>query len=286
MSRNVALPYGGRHFSFPNEVQMLFSPERNLFRVDLWFHTLIASLDDYVQCAEDVGRQLERGLGENFVSFFVIGSLAQDDVVPGWSDIDSVLVVNRTEETLEGMIETLRREMARRYEFLRSERGSKLGIFLISLDDLLSCKISEGSFPSSLNFHDFRFNSRRMAGEDLSRRIKVPEISDQEVYLILLGYYDILAQEKNSTPYWKGRNATIATLNAARLLLIKKGVIVMKKREILEESRKRLPDDLDLVERAVQFRENWEKMKDEDSFLERTYEEALSFLRRCTRDGD
>lgn len=153
---------------------MLFTPERNLSRLDLWFHTLISSQDDYVQCARDVGGQLERRLGEEFVSFFVIGSLAQDDVVPGWSDIDSVLVVNRTDETLEGMIETLRREMARKYKFLRSERGSKLGIFLISLDDLLSCKISEGSFPSSLNFHDFRFNSKIMKGRICRKESRCP----------------------------------------------------------------------------------------------------------------
>jgi len=241
---------------------------------------LTPSLDGYVQCAEDVGGQLERRLGENFVSFFVIGSLAQDDVVPGWSDIDSVLVVNRTDETLEGMIETLRREMARKYEFLRSERGSKLGIFLISLDDLLSCKTSEGSFPSSLNFHDFRFNSKGIAGEDLSRRFKVPQVTEEDVGLILSGYYDILEREANSSAYWKGRNAIISILNAARLSLMIEGVTVTKKREILEASTKAFPRGKEIIERAVHLRENWMKEKDDDESLEQVYEDALRFLGR------
>ncbi|MEE9506466.1 MAG: hypothetical protein V3V98_04895 [Thermoplasmata archaeon] len=247
---------------------------------------MISSLDDYVQCARDAGGQLERRLGENFESFFVIGSLAQDDVVPGWSDIDSVLVVNRTDETLEGMIETLRREMARKYEFLRSERGSKLGIFLISLDDLLSCKISEGRFPSSLNFHDFRFNSKRMAGEDLSRRFKVPEVTEEEVGLILSGYHDLLEREANSSAYWKGRNAIISILNAARLSLMMEGVIVTKKRDILEASTKALPKGKEIIERAVLLRENWMKEKDDDESLEQVYEDALRFLGRHIRRAE
>ena len=265
---------------------MLFSPERNLFLVDLWFHTLIPSPDDYVQCAKDVGRQLEQRLGENFVSFFVIGSLAQDDVVPGWSDIDSVLVVNRTEETPEGVIETLRREMARKYEFLRSERGSRLGIFLISLDDLLSCKISEGRFPSSLNFHDFRFNSKRMAGEDLSGRFKVPEVTEEEVGLILSGYRDMLERETNSSAYWKGRNAVISVLNAARMSLMMDGIIVTKKREILEASMEAFPKGKEIIERAVHLRENWMKEKDDDESLEQIYEDALRFLGRHIRRAE
>lgn len=247
---------------------------------------MIAGLDDYVQCAKNVGGQLERRLCENFVSFFLIGSLAQDDVVPGWSDIDSVLVVRRTDETLEGMIETLRREMAGKYEFLRSERGSRLGIFLISLDDLLSCKTSEGSFPSSLNFHDFRFNSKRMAGEDLSESVKVPEVTEREVELILSGYRDLLEREANSSAYWKGRNAVISILNAARLTLMMEGVIVTKKRDILEASTKGFPRGKEIIGRAVHLREYWMKEKDDDESLEQVYEDALRFLGRHIRRAE
>ena len=247
---------------------------------------MIPGPDDYVQCAKNAGGQLERRLGENFVSFFVIGSLAQNDVVPGWSDIDSVLVVNGMDGALEGMIETLRREMARKYEFLRSERGSKLGMFLISLDDLLSCKTSEGSFPSSLNFHDFRFNSKRVAGEDLSRRFKVPQVTEEDVGLILSGYYDILERETNSSTYWKGRNAIISVLNAARLSLMTEGIFVAKKREILEASTKAFPRDTGIIEKAAHLRENWMEKKNDDESLEQAYEDALRFLEKHVRRAE
>ena len=176
--------------------------------------------------------------------------------------------------------------MTRKYDFLQSERGSKLCIFLIDMDDFLGCRISEEDFPTLLNFYDFKHNSRRIAGEDLSNRVRVPEISNREVDLILRGYHDMLARERDSKPYWKGRNAIISLLNAARLILLKKGTFVASKREITEKFGEMLPETRELLERAVQSRENWEKIKDDDSFLERRYEEALSFLRRYTRDGN
>jgi hypothetical protein len=247
---------------------------------------MIPGPDDYVQCAKNVGGQLERTLGENLVSFFVIGSVAQNDVVPGWSDIDSVLVVNGMDGALEGMIETLREEMARKYEFLRSDRGSKLGVFLISLDDLLSCNTSEGSFPSSLNFHDFRFNSKRIAGEDLSRRVKVPEVTEEDVGLIISGYHDILEREANSSTYWKGRNAIISILNAARLSLMMEGVVVTKKRDILEASTKAFPGDMGIIEKAVHLRENWMEKRNDDESLEQSYEDAMTFLEKHVRRAE
>jgi hypothetical protein len=236
---------------------------------------MVPSPNDYIQCAEDAGRQLERGLGENFVSFFVIGSLAQDDVAPGWSDIDAVLVVDKIDETVEDMIDSLREDMARKYEFLRSERGSKLGIFPLSYDDLVDCRVSSGGFPSALNFHDFRFNSRTFSGQDLSRRIEVLEVTEEDVALILSGYRDLLVREANSSAYWKGRNAIISVLNVARLTLMMQGTIVTKKREILEASDEASPVDREIVDRAVHLRENWMEAKGDDESLERIYGDAL-----------
>ena len=54
---------------------------------------MLLSKEIYYQAVRKFGRKIKQELKDNFVSYVVIGSLGRGDVVPGWSDIDSVLVV-------------------------------------------------------------------------------------------------------------------------------------------------------------------------------------------------
>lgn len=113
----------------------------------------------------------------------------------------------------------------------------------------------------------------------------MPEVTEKEVGLILSGYHNMLEREANSSAHWKGRNAIISILNAARLSLMMEGMIVTKKREILEASTKAFPKGKEIIERAVHLRENWMKEKNDES-LEQVYEDAVRFLGRDIRRAE
>jgi hypothetical protein len=240
--------------------------------------TDILSRNDYEEIAANIGEELEHTLENNFVSFFLIGSLGRGDLAPGWSDFDSVLVVRENNDEVGNLVESISEETTERYPFFQSNRGSFISIYIMILDDIINGKINQDCFPSPLNYHDFKFNSRVIKGEDLSARIIVPKISERDIDKMLSANYEFFMKQKDSNPYWQGRNAIVFSLNIARLLLLKKGVHASRKRDIIGEFLKLHAQEKDFLEDIGWSREHWLEVKEQEGRLRELYRKATRLI--------
>jgi hypothetical protein len=238
----------------------------------------IISEADYERIAVNIGEKLKHILKSNFVSFFLIGSLGRGDLAPGWSDFDSVLVVRENNEAARDLVKSVSEETSKRYPFFQSDRGSFISIYIMTLDDIINGKINQDGFPSPLNYHDFKFNSKAINGESLSARINVPEINERDIDIMLSANHEFFMKQKDSSPYWQGRNAIVFTLNIARLLLLKNGILASKKRDIVDEFRKLFPEEGEFLEEIAWSRENWNEIRNNDNLQKALYEKALPFI--------
>jgi hypothetical protein len=240
--------------------------------------TDILSQNEYEEIAVNIGEKLEHILGNNFVSFFLIGSMGRGDLVPGWSDFDSVVVVRENNDEVGNFVKSISEETSERYPFFKSDRGSFISIYIMTLDVIIDTNITQGDFPSPLNYHDFKFNSRAIKGEDLSARINVPKISDGDIDKMLSANYEFFMKQKDSNPYWQGRNAIVFSLNIARLLLLKKGVHASRKRDIIDEFQKLFAEEKDFLEEIGWSREHWLEVKEQEGRLRELYRKATRFI--------
>lgn len=245
---------------------------------------LFPSKETYYYVVQKFGKNVEQLLRDNFVSYLVVGSLARGDVVPGWSDIDSVLVVNDKDQKVLKIVETVKSEIENDNSWLMSEYGSFFTVWIVTREEFL---YGRDRFPDKLNLIDFKKIGRTIVGEDLSSLIMVPEIDRKLIEKIFFEYWSALKKmdKRGFTPFWKGRNAIAYPLDAARYALLISGIYVSAKKDIVEKFELNFPNFIYLptLKKAYNLREKWVKIKDDHEILNQMYNEALQFLNELSK---
>jgi len=242
--------------------------------------TTLFSKETYYRVIHGFGGKIKQHLKDNFVSFVVIGSLGKGDVVPGWSDIDSVLVVKDKSKECLKVVNEIKSEVERDNPWLMSDYGSWFTVWIVTQEEFL---YGSDNFPSKLNLIDFKRIGKTILGEDLISKIKAPEIDREEIVNIFLEYWNWLKkmEEKGYSPFWKGRNAIMYVLDAARYALLVSGIYVSTKKDIVEKFELNFPNFryLQILKKAYMLREEWVKVKGDQQMLNQIYLEALQFLK-------
>ena len=240
---------------------------------------MLPSKETYYQVVRKFGRKIKQHLKDDFVSYVVIGSLGRGDVVPGWSDIDSVLVVKDKSRECLRVVDEVKSEVERDNPWLIGEEGSWFTVWIVTQEEFL---YGADEFPSKLDLIDFKSIGRTIVGEDLISHIKASEIDRKEIVNIFSEYWSWLKKmdEKGFSPFWKGRNAITYTLDAARYLLLINEMYVSAKKDIVEKFEQNFPNFryLPTLKKAYRLREKWVKIKDDQQILNQIYKEALQFL--------
>ena len=231
--------------------------------------------DDYWQSIEDFCDLCEDNLGDNFVSFIIIGSIGASDLVPGWSDVDSYLVLKEKMPDSEKKIKSMIEEITQKYPYYQTDRGSWFTVMVETKDFFLN---PDAEF---LTLWDVKDYSKIARGEDFRNGLQNPEPDrswpDKNTNWML----DFLKNEQDASSFWKIKNSIGFILCGARNVLLKNDLYYKKYDEILTEFAKLYPERMEIVKEASQYRNNWLNIKETDIDHEKLYEEALIFLEWC-----
>ncbi len=174
--------------------------------------------EDYWQSIEDFCDLCEEVLGDNFISFMVIGSIGAGDCVPGWSDVDSYLVLKERKPDDEKKVKSMIETITQKYPYYKVDRGSWFTVMVETREFFME------PYAEPLTLWDVKKYSKIARGEDLRDEIELPPLdrawADKNTEWML----DFLRKEKNASSFWKTRNSIGFILCGARNVLLKNGL--------------------------------------------------------------
>lgn len=94
------------------------------------------TIEKYKETEEAFFDYLSKNLKENLFFYAVTGSVSRDDIIPGWSDIDMLVVIQEYNKKNASIINKA---------LLKNVSGIKIGLTLFSFDDFTNIKLSKDS---------------------------------------------------------------------------------------------------------------------------------------------
>ncbi len=234
----------------------------------------VPTVSDYWDAVELFCERCRGTLHGEFVSLVVVGSLGVGDVVPGWSDIDAVLVCEAPDDWVRGTVKGLVREVTEEFPWLATDRGSLLGVILASRREAME----GGREVSFLDRWDMRRHGVVACGQDLGPEMGEPPLDREWVHRHVEWMLQFLSRDRDAPRFWKARNAIAFVLSGARAAVLLAGQYAKAKAEVAGIFAALHPDRAPLVARAMEARARWREILSDDAAVDAMFREAVAFL--------
>ncbi len=236
--------------------------------------------EDYWQSIEDFCDLCEEVLGNNFVSFILIGSLSTGDFVPAWSDVDSFLIVKDDSQDTVEKRDSITKTITEKYPYYQTDRGSWFCAMITTKDYF----VNPEKITNVLNLWDVKHYGKVVRGENFLDEIELPPLDPEWLDNHTKWMMDFLKKEKGASPFWKTKNSIGFILCSARNMLLKKGLYFKRYEDICAEFGILYPKEAQIVGKAGNLRQNWLELKDAEIDVDGLYKNALEFLEWCGRN--
>jgi len=233
------------------------------------------SLADYWASVEEFCRLCQRELPDRFVSCIIVGSLSTGDIVPGWSDVDAYLVLDAAKDDSSDRVSALIDNVTRKFPWLSTDRGSLFSVIPVTRLELLE----GGPDVSFLSQWDIKRHGIVSCGEDLRPFVPEPKLDEAWIDRNTDWMISYLEREKESTPYWRARNAIGFIMNGARNAVIRRGAYAKAKEELANTFEGLYPERVDVLRSAMNHRAHWPLILENVKAVAAVYEQSMDFLR-------
>ncbi len=234
----------------------------------------VPTVSEYWDVVELFCGRCREALRGEFVSLAVVGSLSVGDVVPGWSDIDAVLVAEAPDDRVRGTVKGLVREVTERFPWLATDRGSLFGVILASRREALE----GGGEVSFLDRWDLRRHGVVACGEDLRSEVGEPPLDREWVRRHVGWMHQFLVRDGDAPRFWKARNAIAFVLSGARAAILLAGQYAKAKATVAGIFAALHPDRAPLVAGAMEARGRWPEFLRDDAAVDAMFRDAVEFL--------
>ncbi len=187
----------------------------------------------YYKTEREFYENLKRELGKKLLFYCPTGSIARKEIIPGWSDIDVVIVFNEWNKDVFSSIDK---------SLAKNKSGIKIGITFYSLAEFNSYKFQD---PKTFNIiYNIKTGRYSPTVHDPSVKLNNCRADTFEI-IKMVEFNKTLHNYKRELllyPKFNERVAYKELILMVRILLMKKNVITDGYKEVLEASSKLLKD--------------------------------------------
>jgi len=213
----------------------------------------VVKKEDYDKAVTDFVKYLSEELGEYIKAIYVAGSYARGDFVPGKSDIDIYVVLNKRDQNIENKIIEIAKGIEEKY--LKEVKYYHWTPFSAAITDMEEIKSGKSWLGVGWEYYIFIREGKLLYGEDI--RDTIPKPSNEAIITLAKDFIE------NGIPT-RGQSINQCfslIFRSAAIFLSLKGKYVASKREVVEEFEKEYGshDIVKMLKKAYDLWTIWSK---------------------------